>query len=98
MSWLPRCTKDASSRMRHILLFPLPHSAIVPVTLNGVVSPTTPALSMTCASVPALVVSPQLSLPIHPYHSPSPSPCTLGQQVTTYRFAYCLVHRHLLIV
>ncbi len=57
---------------------------IVLITQSGVVSPTMPVSSMTHTSVPALVVSPLLSLPIHLYCLPLPSPCTLGQQVNIY--------------
>src|SRR6266851_211849 len=38
-SWLLRCTKGTSSRIRHIVLFPLLHLAIVLVTQNGSASP-----------------------------------------------------------
>ncbi len=57
---------------------------IASVTQSGGVSPTMPVLSMTRASVPALVPFPQLSPLVHRYHPTLPSPCTLGQQVTTY--------------
>ncbi|SRR6266851_38507 len=97
-SWLLKCTKGTSSEMRHIVLYPLPHLVTAPVTRNGIVSPTTPALSMTRASVLAPVVFLQLSLPIHHYHPLSPSLCTLGQQVTTYWLGYCLVQSRVLIV
>ncbi len=63
---------------------------IVLVTLNGVVSPTTPALYMTHASVPAPVVSHLSSPLIRHYFLPSPSPCALGQQVNIYHLAIVL--------
>jgi len=52
--------------------------------LSGSVSPTTCALSMTHASVLALVPFPQLSPLVHHYHPIIPSPCTLGKQVIIY--------------
>ncbi len=58
----------------------------IPVTPNGIVSPTMPASYMTHASVLALVVSHLSSPLVYPYCLPLPSLCTLGQQVN----AYCL--------
>src|SRR6266851_3216248 len=83
-TWRPRCTEDASSGTRHVVLLP-PLSLITRaiVLLNGGVNPMTPALSMTHASVPVPVPFPQLSLPVHSYPPITPSPCTLGQQVIT---------------
>ncbi len=98
MSWLSRCTEGALFGMRHIVSSLPLYLVIILVTLNGIVNPITPALSMTHASVLALAVFPQLSLPVCPYCFLSPSPCTLGQQVTTYWFAYCFVYQCLLIV
>src|SRR5216683_5662072 len=95
MIWQPRCTKDALSRMRHVVLLPLPCLMIASVTPNGGVSHITPVLSMTHASVPVPVPSPQLS-PLVCYYPPIlSSPCALGQQVIAYHphliVLYCLV-------
>ncbi len=84
--------------MKHVLLYPLLLFVTVLVTWSGVVNPTMPALSITRASVLALVVSPLLSLPVCPYCVPLPSPCTLGQQVTTYGFLIPSVIVRVLIV
>ncbi len=103
-SWPPRCTTDASSRTRPIIIYPSPYLMIALVTQSGGVSPTTPALSITYASAPVQVPFPQLSPPVHHYHPTPPSPCTLGQQVTTYRLvllscttmcSYCFDHSQL---
>src|SRR6266851_9902590 len=78
-TWRPRCTRGASSGTRHVVVVP-PLSLIAHVTvlLTGSASPMTPALSMTCASVPALVPSPQLSPHVCSYPPIIPSPCALG--------------------
>ncbi len=82
-TWRTRCTTDASSGMRHIVLNPpLLLIALVTVLLNGGVSPITPALSMTHASVPVPVPFPQLSPHVRSYCPITPNPCALGQQVT----------------
>ncbi len=65
-------------------MYPSPYLVIAPVTQSGSVSPTTPALSMTHASILTPVPFPQLSPLIHHYHPTLPSPCALGQQVTVY--------------
>jgi len=65
----------------------------IPVPLNGGVSPMTPALSMTPASVLVPVASPRLSPLVRLYCLPPPSPCALGQQVIALLFPllhYCL--------
>src|SRR5216683_3225388 len=81
-TWRLRCTADTSSRMRHVvLILPLPLIASAVVLLNGGVSPMMPALSMTHASVPVPVPSPQLSPCVCSYRPITPSPCALGQQV-----------------
>src|SRR5216683_8271903 len=82
-TWRPRCTEDNSSGTRHVvpLLF-LSLITLVTVPLNGIVNPMMPALSMTCASAPVPVPSPQLSPHIPSYRPITPSPCALGQQVT----------------
>src|SRR5216683_7028816 len=95
MIWQPRCTEDTLSRMRHIILFPLPCLVIASVTLNSSVSCITPVLSMTHASVLALVPFPQLSPLVCRYCPILPSPCALGQQVIAYR--PCLIVLHHLI-
>ena len=79
-------------------MYPSPYLMIALVTQSGGVSPTMPASSMTHASVPVPVAFPQLSLPICHYLSTPPSPCALGQQVTTYHLIYCLVPPCVLIV
>ena len=93
--WQPRCTEDASSRMRHVVLFPLLCLVIASVTPNGGVSHITLVLSMTHASVPAPVPFPQLSPHVRSYRPIIPSPCALGQQVIAYHphliVLYCLV-------
>jgi len=81
-TWRPRCTRDASSRTRHVVPIPfLSLITLVTVLLNGGASPMTPASSMTHASVPVPVPFPQLSPHVRSYHPIIPSPCTLGQQV-----------------
>ncbi len=68
--------------MRHVVPYLLLLLIIsVVVLLNGGASPMTPALSMTHASVPVLVPSPQLSPHVPSYRPIIPSPCALGQQV-----------------
>ncbi len=81
--WQPRCTVDIRSGTRHIIPLPLPLLVIVLAMLIGGANPIICVSYMTCASVPALVVFPQLSLCIHPYLHMTPNPCALGQQVTT---------------
>src|SRR5216683_3502772 len=83
VTWRTRCTTDALSGTRHVVsTLPLPLIASVVVLLNGGVSPMTPALSMTHASVPVPVPFPQLSPHVSSYRPIIPSPCALGQQVT----------------
>src|SRR5216683_1468581 len=82
VTWWTRCTADALSRTRHIVLtLPLPLIVSAVVLLNGGASPMMPALSMTHASVPVPVPFPQLSPHICSYRPIIPSPCALGQQV-----------------
>ncbi len=79
VTWWTRCTADASSGMRHIVLTPpLLLIVIAVVLLNGGVSPMMPALSMTHAFVLVLVPFPQLSPHIRSYCPIIPNPCTLG--------------------
>src|SRR6266851_3232913 len=82
-TWRPRCTRGASSGMRHVIPSPsLSLTVLVIAPLSGAASPMTPALSMTHASVPVPVPSPQLSPHVPSYRPITPNPCTLGQQVT----------------
>src|SRR6266851_316272 len=82
VTWQMRCTTDALSGTRHVVpTLPLLLIVSVVVLLNGGVSPMTPALSMTHASVPVLVPFPQLSPYVRSYRPIIPSPCALGQQV-----------------
>ncbi len=67
------------------MLYDLYCLIIVLVTLNGTVSPITPASYTTYASAWVLVVFPQLSPLIYCYYSiPLPNPYALGQQVNIY--------------
>jgi len=79
-------------------MFPLSCLMTVLVTQSGGVNPTMLALSITHASVPALVAFPWLSPCIHHYLPTPPNPCALGQQVTAYRLPYCLAPPCVLIV
>src|SRR6266851_2357829 len=82
-TWRPRCTEDASSGTRRVVLTPsLSLIALVTVLLIGGVNPMTPASYMTHASVRVLVPVPQLSPHVPSYRPIIPNPCTLGQQVT----------------
>ncbi len=81
--WWPRCTVDALSKTRHIILNPLPFPVIVVVTLNGGVNRMMPVSSMTPVSVLAPVPFPQLSPHVCSYCPIIPSLCALGQQVIT---------------
>ncbi len=78
MSWLPRCTEDALSGMRHVALSSPPYLVIALVSQNGGANPIMLVLSITPASVLALIASPLLSPLICRYHSPNSSPCALG--------------------
>src|SRR5216683_7350595 len=82
-TWRARCTEDASSGTRHVVLTPS-LSLITPVTvrLTSGVSPMTPVSYMTRASVPVPVPFPQLSPHVPSYRPITPNPCALGQQVT----------------
>ena len=81
-TWQPRCTRGASSGMRHVVPLPsLSLTALVTASLSGAASPMMPALSMTRASAPVPVPFPQLSPHVPSYHPIIPSPCALGQQV-----------------
>jgi len=84
--------------MRRIILTLPPHCfALVTVLLNGGVSPMTPVLSTTHASVPVPVPFPQLSPLVRSYRPITPNPCTLGQQVTTL-LSRLIVSSHLVYV
>src|SRR6266851_7280674 len=81
-TWRPRCTKDALSGTRHVVPLPfLSPIALVTASPSGAANPMTPALSMTRASAPVPVPSPQLSPHVPSYRPITPSPCALGQQV-----------------
>jgi len=84
MIWQLRCTADALSRTRHIVLITLPYLVSVSVTQNGGVNCITPVLSMTPVSVLAPVPFPQLSPHVCSYRPITPSPCALGQRVIAY--------------
>src|SRR5229473_5527260 len=82
-TWRARCTEDASSGTRHVVLTPsLSLIAHVTAQLIGGVNPMTPVSYMTRASVPVLVPFPQLSPHVPSYRPITPNPCALGQQVT----------------
>src|SRR6266853_4636143 len=82
-TWRTRCTEDASSGTRRIVLTPpLPLIALVTVPLIGGVSPMTPVSYTTRASVRVPVPFPQLSPHVLSYRPIVPNPCALGQQVT----------------
>jgi len=66
--------------------------AIVLVTPNGIVNPTTPISYMTHASTPVPVVSCLSSPLIHLYCLSLSSPYTLGQQVNVYCLTIVLYH------
>ncbi len=82
-TWRPRCTKDASTGTRHVVLSP-PLSLIAHVIalLIGGASPITPASSMSPVSAQVPVPFPQLSPHVPSYRPITPNPCALGQQVT----------------
>ncbi len=81
-TWWARCTKDASSGTRCVVLTPsLSLIAHVTAQLIGGVNPMTPVSYMTRASAPVPVPFPQLSPHIPSYRPITPSPCALGQQV-----------------
>ena len=84
VTWRKRCTTDALSGTRHVVLPPMPPLIVIAVVwLNGGVNPMTPVSYMTRASVQNLAHFPQLSLPALSYPPIIPSPCALGQQVIT---------------
>src|SRR6266853_1647688 len=83
-TWRARCTEDASSGTRCVVLTPsLSLIALVTVPLIGGVSPMMPVSYMTRASVLVPVPFPQLSPHVLRYRPITPNPCALGQQVTT---------------
>src|SRR6266851_8336431 len=82
MIWWPRCTADALSGTRHIILTPLPLLAIVIAPSSGGVNHITPVLSMTLVSVQIPVPFPHVNPHVPSYCPITPNPCTLGQQVT----------------
>src|SRR6266853_963527 len=82
-TWWPRCTEDASSGTRRVVLTPsLSLIALVTVLLIGGVNPMTPVSYTTRASVRVPVPFPQLSPHVPSYCPITPNPCALGQQVT----------------
>src|SRR5216683_539570 len=82
-TWWSRCTEDASSGTRHVVLTPsLSLIAHVTVRLTGGENPMTPASSTSPASVRVPVPFPQLSPHVPSYRPITPNPCALGQQVT----------------
>jgi len=92
-TWQMRCTKDASSGMRHVIPYlPLLLIAHAIVLLNGSVNPMMPALSITHASVLVPVPFPQLSPHVCSYCPITPNPCALGQQVIA--VLSCLLSHH----
>src|SRR5216683_4305398 len=84
VTWWMRCTTDALSRTRHVVLPPMPPLIVIAVVqLIGSANPMTLVSYTTRASVPVLDRFPQLNLPAPSYRPIIPSPCALGQQVIT---------------
>src|SRR5712671_5146923 len=77
MSWQPRCTTNASSGTRHVVMYLSLRLVTAPVTQSGSVSLTMHALSMTHVSALVPVASPQLSPLVCCYLPTLSSPCTL---------------------
>ncbi len=67
MIWQLRYTADTLSGTRHVIPLPLSPLVIALVTQNGSANHIMPVLSITSASVPALVPFPQLSPLVRSY-------------------------------